>query len=222
MIVRRAGAACLRRWACRAPGPAAAPRPGSRAASTGCRPARSGVPPQGVGLIASFVRAPLHGRRPCGVGRQTQRSPVTTSCAVCGYARTRKVKLPRPTERSSVCRTASASSCGPWTKKGLPSRPNLMALGPAHDPSWSVVRKAPGGLEPEPPRVLDRAEHQMLRQPQRRLERSGLVGGEERATEVGRAALVHDARADHVLDPQAVDLDQPAAQAHPAVALLAG
>ena len=58
-----------------------------------------------------------------------------------------------------------------WTKEGLPSRPNLMALGPAHDPSWSVVRKAPGGLEPEAPRVLDRAEHQMLRQPQRRLER---------------------------------------------------
>ncbi len=29
-------------------------------------------------------------------------------------------------------------------------------------------------------------------------------------------------RADHVLDPKAVDIDQPAAQAHPAVALLAG
>src|SRR5829696_6153570 len=38
--------------------------------------------------------------------------------------------------------------------------------------------------------------------------------------EVGSAALVHDAWADHVLDPQAVDVDQPAARAQPAVALL--
>jgi hypothetical protein len=207
----------------RAPGPGVAPRPGSRAASPGCRPARSGVSTTGVGTDRLVRPGAAVGGSLAELAGRPRSSPVATSrAAACGFAWTRKVKSLRPTERFNVSSTASALSCGPWTKKGWPSRPKLMALGTAHDPSWSVVAAKPrGGLEPKAPRVLDRAEHQVLGQLRRCLERSGLVGGEERATEVGRAALVHDAWADHVLDPQAVDVDQPAAQAHPAVALLA-
>src|SRR5512133_3564895 len=81
--------------------------------------------------------------------------------------------------------------------------------------------EARSGLEAEAPRIGNRSEHQVTGQLHRRLERWGLIGGEVGAGELGRAAFVGDARADHVLDSQAPDVNQPAADTHPAVALLA-
>src|SRR5512132_387883 len=81
--------------------------------------------------------------------------------------------------------------------------------------------EARSGLETEASPIRNRSEHQVTGQLHRRLERWGLIGGEVGAGELGRAAFVGDARADHVLDPQAVDVDQPAADTDPAVALLA-
>jgi hypothetical protein len=59
-----------------------------------------------------------------------------------------------------------------------------------------------GGLEAEASRVGNGAEHQVTAQLHWRCQRLGLVGGEIRAGELGHAALVHDARADDVLDPR--------------------
>src|SRR5512132_1740453 len=81
--------------------------------------------------------------------------------------------------------------------------------------------EARSGLEAEAPRIGNRSEHQVTGQLHRRLERWGLIGGEVGAGELGRAAFVGDAWADHVLDSQAPDVNQPAADTHPAVALLA-
>src|SRR4029450_3147774 len=76
---------------------------------------------------------------PASAGRGTRRS----------YARATKWKLFGPTERSSVARMAAALSWGPWMKRGLPWRPKLMALGPAHGPRWPVVAwKAGAGSKP--------------------------------------------------------------------------
>src|SRR5918995_6570272 len=81
--------------------------------------------------------------------------------------------------------------------------------------------EARSGLEAEASRIRDGAEHQVAGQLHGRFKRWGLVGGEVGAGELGRAALVHDPRADHILDPQAPGVDQPAAHTHPAGAPLA-
>jgi hypothetical protein len=48
-------------------------------------------------------------------------------------------------------------SCGPWTKKGLPSHPKLMALGPPTTSVWSVGAAKPrAGPSPRPARTRAR------------------------------------------------------------------
>jgi hypothetical protein len=111
---------------------------------------------------------------------------------------------------------------GALDEEGLAVAPEADRAGTGPRPELpSGCLEARSGLEAEASRIRDGAEHQVLGQLHGRCKRWGLVGGEVRAGELGRAALVGDARADHVLDPQAVDVDQPAAHAHPAVALLA-
>src|SRR4029453_5713591 len=123
MIMGGAGASRLRRWARRAPAPA------SRLGLDLGRH-RPDIDQYGREVHlrrkddrlvrASLLEATL--RR----WQETGQSPVATSCAACGYAWTRKVELPHPTERSSVCSTASALSCGPGTKKGFFLSPRLL------------------------------------------------------------------------------------------------
>src|SRR6266508_1546927 len=100
------------------------------------------------------------------------------------------------------------------------SEADRAGTGPWAEVAGGLV-EARGGLEAEAARVLHRAEHQVLRQVQWGCQGWCLVGGEVGAGELDRAALVHAARADGVFDAQAPDVDQPAADAHLAVARLA-
>src|ERR1035441_10403810 len=77
------------------------------------------------------------------------------------------------------------------------------------------------GLEPERPRVLDRAEHEVPRQLSRSRQRRRIVGAEELADEGGQLAAIHAAGTEGVLHSQAVDVDQVAADGNLAATSLA-
>src|SRR5215207_9130335 len=101
MIVRRDGRSRLRRWARRAPGPAS--RLGLDLGRH--RPdvdQYGGSSTTGVGTDRLFGPGAAVGGSLAELAGRLRSSPVATSCAVCGYAWTRKVKLPGPTERSNV------------------------------------------------------------------------------------------------------------------------
>jgi len=70
-------------------------------------------------------------------------------------------------------------------------------------------------VETQVPRVLDRAEHQVAGQFDGRLNRITVIAGKVLADKPAQARVVHDLRAEGVLNPEAVSVDEVAADQDP-------
>jgi hypothetical protein len=77
-------------------------------------------------------------------------------------------------------------------------------------------------IEAQAPRVLNRAQHDLAGQLDRCLDRIAVIGGKVRADETAQVTFVHGFRAERVLHPEAVGVDEIAARRDLAVSDPAG